>query len=94
MSFMIQYKCPKCGFQTPGYNENDGLIDPWDMPELYICSCSKCQKLFHRKKDSEGRDICKFCGSTAVTVYPSLHPIPCPCCGEPDMKLECVGTCF
>lgn len=94
MSFLIQYTCLKCGYKSPDFGE-DTLIDPLDMPELYICSCKKCQSMFHRSQAlGEEKNICPKCGSSGIEVHPQLQPVPCPCCGEPDMQLKCIGTAF
>ncbi len=95
MSFMIQYQCPKCGYKTRENKYGSVLIDPLDMPDLYICTCNHCHDLFHRKsKDGVVINKCTECGSEDITIQKKISPMPCPRCDEKEMKLECVGTCF
>lgn len=94
MSFLIQYTCPQCGYQSPDYP--DALIDPWDMPELYICSCKQCKMMFHRKEDKISKERinkCTHCGSEDIEIHPNMYDISCPECGK-NMDVKCVGTCF
>jgi len=94
MSFLIQYRCPKCDFKSADFD--NALIDPLDMESLYICSCRICHSLFQRKCSSDGSPInkCTYCGSGNINIYEDMNHITCPNCGEEDIHCECIGTCF
>ena len=74
----------------------DALIDPMGMPDLFICSCRKCEILFHRKKDKNGNIInaCSKCENKDITIHENVYDIQCPQCHEEKLDLECIGTCF
>ena len=93
MGVLIQYKCIKCGFETPGYL--DCLIDPLGQESCYICSCRDCSTLFQRNlKDDHPIDKCTHCGSNNINIYANEYAVPCPKCGEKKMSCDCVGTFF
>lgn len=93
MSFLIQYKCPKCGCKSP--DGSNVLIDPWDMPELFICTCRNCKSIFQRKLEKGiPIDRCPNCGSANINIYENMHEVQCPQCGSENIPCECIGTCF
>ena len=60
MGFIIQLECPDCGYSTPEEADPKSLIDPLDMPNLYICECRDCQNLFQiLSQEIDGGTICQ-----------------------------------
>lgn len=85
MSFLIQYTCPHCGYKSPESNESEILIDPWDMPDLYICTCLDCKMMFHRKLPIKPNK-CKLCGSSHIAKHKYLQPNPLYVCTCSDCE--------
>lgn len=91
MGFLIQYTCLKCGFQTPFGD----LIEPYNIRELFVCTCNQCNSMFQRElRNGQAINRCIHCGSIDITINENQKPVSCPKCGEPNMKLESVGTYF
>ncbi|MCC8038460.1 MAG: hypothetical protein LIP02_10095 [Bacteroidales bacterium] len=108
MSFLIQYSCPECGYQS----SDDGLAGTFGMESCLICSCNDCHGMFnrgvepirgdddidsflnHKGERVRLRRHCMYCDSPNINIHPNEHMVPCPVCHYKQMKLECIGTCF
>lgn len=87
MSFIIQYKCHKCGYMTPDNDDPNELIGSFGMESCFICSCNDCHKMFNRGEEpvSKEDNMNAFINARGEEVHLRRH---CKFCGSPNIVIH------